>query len=374
MKFRHFLPTLIGSILVLAATAGIGWGLLAYKSRQIEAKKNQPPPPEVVESVGIVNVEETEFQLSTTTIGTIVAPKWMTLRTEASGRVTAVHIESGELVKEGQILIELDSSVETASRKAAEAKLQMATSALKRFSTLSESGAISSQELEQSQFDKDSAEAEIERLNAIIDRRTLKAPYDARVGLINLSVGQYLLEGVELTTLTGTGDDMYVDFAIPQSISSFIHKNQTVRVDAKGEQLEATVIAVDTRSDRITRNLMIRAECKVPEQRLSPNDSVNVFVEYGPKLKGAVIPSSAILRSPEGSYVYTVITDEQGVDRAVQRFIKTSQSIGNLVVVQEGLSVGDRIVSQGAFKLRPNLAVRETLLDSASATSVDGGS
>jgi multidrug efflux system membrane fusion protein len=86
---------------------------------------------------------------------------------------------------------------------------------------------------------------------------------------------------------------------------------------------------------------------------------MNVFIEYGPKNKAMVIPASAVLRSPEGSYVYVVVADDKGVDRAVPRPVKTMQNLDNLVVVQEGVVLGDRVISQGAFKLRPGLAVRD---------------
>lgn len=369
MQFPPIFRVLLGSATVLAATAGVGWGLMAYKARQIAAAKSKPAPPEMVESVRIEPVQESETQQSTTAIGTVVAPQWMTLRTEASGRIAAMHVHSGQTVKHGDLLLELDSSVEIASRKAAQAKLNMATRSLKRLTGLSESGAASSNELEQSQFDKESAEAEIERLDAVIAKRSLRAPYDARVGLINVSVGQYLPEGVELTTLTGTGDRFYVDFAVPQSISNFIHLGQRVTVQILDKRLDASVIAIDARSDRFTRNLMVRAECQSAESRLSPNDSVHVHIDYGPRSKAIVIPASAVLRSPEGAYVYTVVTDEKGVDRATPRPVKPLQTLDNSVVIQEGVALGERIISQGAFKLRPGLAVRDTRSGSAKAGS-----
>ena len=203
MKSRQTLSALVGSALVLIATAGIGWGLLAYKSGQIAGAKSKPAPAEVVESVRIDPVQESEFRQSTSAIGTVVAPQWMTVRTESSGRINALHVGSGQTVKKGDLLLELDCSVEIASRKAAQAKLNMATRALKRLTGLSESGAVSSTELEQSQFDKESAEAEIERLDAVIAKRSLRAPYDARVGLINVSVGQYLPEALVTLVMSG---------------------------------------------------------------------------------------------------------------------------------------------------------------------------
>jgi membrane fusion protein (multidrug efflux system) len=362
MKFSQFFRAFVGSAIVIAATAGIGWGLIAYKARQKAVAKSKPAPPEVVESVRIENVEESEYRQSTTSIGTVVAPQWMTVRTEASGRISALHVRSGQTVKQGDLLLELDCSVEIASKKSAQAKLNMATRSLKRLTGLSDTGAVSSTELEQSQFDKESAEAEIERLDAVIAKRSLRAPYDARVGLINVSLGQYLPEGVELTTLTGIGNFFYVDFAVPQSISSYIELNQPLWVQTLGKRLNATVLAVDARSDRFTRNLMVRAQCDASDDHPSPNDSVNVFIEYGPKNKAVVIPESAVLRSPEGSYVYTVVTDDKGVDRAAPRPVKTLQNLDNMVIVQEGVSLGDRIISQGAFKLRPGLAVRDVRL------------
>jgi membrane fusion protein, multidrug efflux system len=263
-QLKSLLETAIASVLLVGGTVCAGVGISWYKAYQTRVAQSKPTPAVAPEAVTIVEAKRIEYRHSTTSIGTIVAPRWLSLRSEASGRVAAVHMTSGQIVQEGDLLIELDCSVERASLRAALARLKMHKAAFERISTLGKNGTVSPQELELSVGDFENTQAEVQRLEAIIDRRSLRAPYRAKVGLTNVSLGQYLTEAVEITTLTGIDDFTYVDFTIPQRISGQLRVGQEVKIQNGNEELVGELVAIDTRSDRLTRSLMVRAKLKYP--------------------------------------------------------------------------------------------------------------
>ncbi len=360
MSFRKTLGTILGSLLMLAMCVGVAAGIYWYKQHQKSLASKKPPPPEVPESVSIESVTMLEYRPSTTAVGTVVAPRWMSLRSEVSGKIAAIHVESGATVAEGQTLIELDSSLEKPSLKAAQARQEIAYSSLRRIEKSFASDAISEQEMEQAKAELAYADAEVQRLEALIAKKTMIAPYAARVGLINVSIGQYLNEGLELTTLQGITDHVFIDFTLPQKIAGKLRLDQRVEIELLEKTAEAKVIAWDSRSDKVTRNMMVRARLDDPPSGILPNDSVKVMIEYGESIQAPSVPVSAVLRSPSGTQVFVVAKDDKGTERVAPRIVKTGSTVDQKVIVLDGLKTGDRIVSSGAFKLRQGLAVRDS--------------
>ena len=178
------LKTIIGSVvlllLVICVVSGIGY----TKYRMMTALR--PPAPEHPEIVEFASPELTSIRNSTTTVGTILAPRSLQLRTEVVGSVSKLSFASGQVVDDGQILLELDSSVEKAQLAGAQAAMEIAESTLKRTQQAAKLRAISELELEQATAIKSQAGADVMRLEAIISKKTMKAPFCARVGLFDI--------------------------------------------------------------------------------------------------------------------------------------------------------------------------------------------
>jgi membrane fusion protein (multidrug efflux system) len=225
------------------------------------------------------------------------------------------------------VLVALDTSVELAELRALEAQAKLAETMLQRRERLLEQRAISQDEADQARAQRDVAEAQTARLRAVIAKKTIRAPFRARIGLADVHPGQYLNEGVELTTLQGVSEDVHVDFAVAQSVAAGVRVGSTVQVSTSegGAPLNATVVAIDARVDPTTRNATIRARLAGGQNAPSPGASVRVLVPVGTSNNAVSIPVSALRKGPDGDHVW-VIVQENGAARAHERAVESGSA------------------------------------------------
>ncbi len=330
----------------------LGAGFIAYaKYQAIQAAMNAPPRPEMAEAVVLAKSKPIRVRQSTSSIGTVIAPQSVNLKTEMTGTVSAMSIQSGAIVEQGQVLVQLDTSVEKAQLQGAKAQQRIALSTYKRTKQAADAKAVTELELEQSEAILAQAESEVQRLEAIIRKKTLFAPFRARVGLCDVHLGQYLPEGTPIAMLQGIEDYIHIDFALPQKVADSIQLNDQVKLLLDSDPILAKIIAIDSQADKITRSLFARARVDHPPATMQPNDSVKVEVEFGPFIDGVLVPSSSIRRTPSGSFIFLAVPDDKGELRAKSQPIVPSKTIGEEVVVIHGLGTDALIVADGSFKL-----------------------
>ncbi len=351
----------LGSMLVLGSVIAIGGVLGWHKYKEITLAMIAPAPPEQAIAVTFADSTNVDYQYKTTVIGTVLAPQSIMLSNEIAGTVAKINFESGDTVNKDQKLVELDTSVERAQLKSATAKLKMAKSTLSRTKQAATNRAVSELEVEEAETAFTQAEAEISQLEAIIARKTLVAPFAARIGLSNTHVGQFLPSGSQIVMLQSVDDHLNVDFMIPQSAADFVKIKQEVKLSDESATYMATVAAIDAQADRSTRNLMVRAEIRPVPPQMLPGDSVRVLVEYGPKLNTAAVPVEALRHAPMKAFVYVVEPDKNGRLRARERQVKVGQMVGDRFSILSGLEIGTRVVADGSFKLRNDALVVDKL-------------
>jgi membrane fusion protein (multidrug efflux system) len=363
--------SIVGSIilvlLVLVAGAGVGW----FKYQSIQASMNKPHPPEMPAAVVLGVVEPVSFRQSVTTVGTVLAPQSIELRTEVAGTIQNISIESGGIVKQGDELLKLDDNVEQAQLQGAEAMVKIAESTFRRTREAANARAVSELELDQAEAKLAQAKAEVARLEAVIRKKTLTAPFPARVGLCDLHLGQYLPEGTRITMLQGIEDFVHIDFSMPQRVADEVQVGESISLLDRDRTFHAEIVAVDSQADRLTRSIMARARLSNPPPTMQPNDSVKVLVEYGTPVQAMVVPASSLRRSPTGSSVYVVRKDDQGSMRAHLVPVTPGGTRDSKVVVFQGLSVGQTIVADGSFKLHENALLVDSNAMAASETKSD---
>src|SRR5262245_39708723 len=211
----------IGSALLLGTLLTTGAALAAWKVSDLKktaaAAASQPEP---TEAVTATHATTTDYRPTTTSIGTVLALRSITLKNELAGTVRRVGLVPGQVVEAGALLVALDVSVEEADLEAQKAQAALAQTSLGRMETLSRGQAVSQEEVDQARAARDVAQAQMARTRAIIARKTIRAPFRARVGIADVHPGQYLTEGTELTTLQGVDEAAHVDFTVPQSVAS----------------------------------------------------------------------------------------------------------------------------------------------------------
>jgi membrane fusion protein (multidrug efflux system) len=359
--------------MLVAAVLVTGGGMAAWKlaaAQRAEAAAASLPEP--IEVVTAAAAAAREHRSTATAIGTVLATRSVTLSNEVPGTVRRVHLAPGRVVEAGTVLVALDVSVEEAELEALEARAELARTTLARYERMAEKQAASAIELDNARAERDITLADIARTRAIIERKTIRAPFRARVGIGDVHPGQFLEAGTLLTTLQGVEDAVHVDFSVAQSVAAALTEGDMVEVLAgagAGSRVSARVVAVDARVDPSTRNATVRARIEEAGGELAPGASVRVEVPVGSTDRVVVVPVSALRRGPAGDHVFVLEAGEDGATRARVRPVRTGPVLGDDVVLLSGVEPGERIAASGSFKLRDSALV--SVADGSSPTTTD---
>ena len=351
MKRQH---NWIKSIVLPAMVLMAGVGLAAWKYDAIQA--GEAGSASQTEPMGTVTgrvAKEIEHRQTTTSIGTVLALRSITLRNELAGTVRDVRLTPGQIVEAGTVLVGLDVSVEEAELKAQEAQAALAKTVLDRRQNLNHEMATTQEEVDRARADLDIARAQIARTKAIIARKTIRAPFRSRVGIADVHPGQYLNEGTLLTTLQGIDDAAHVDFTVPQQVAAALQEGDRVEVSAgSASPVTARIVALDARIDPATRNAVVRARIDGVATAPAPGSSVRVRVSVGAARKAVAIPVSALRKGPGGDQVFVIANDKDGRTRVHVQQVESGAMFGDEVVIHTGLTSGDQVAASGSFKLR----------------------
>ncbi|HXV26114.1 MAG TPA: efflux RND transporter periplasmic adaptor subunit [Alphaproteobacteria bacterium] len=347
--------------MVFLAMAGIGGGLAYYKYAEIaDATAATQAFPEPQEAVEAVRVRRAEWIATAKAVGTVVALRQVEIRNELAGTIAEVGFSSGEVVEAGQILIRFDTRQEEAELRAAEAEARLARLTLERREKLRSSPAVSAQELDKAREDFAAASARVSSLKIGIEKKTIRAPFRARIGLTDLQPGGYLDVGTPIAMLQGVDTDAYVDFSLPQDETSAIRPGALVELAAPqipGRSAKARIIAEDASVDSANRAVRFRALASGLGEALRPGAFVDVLAMTAPPKPALYVPLTAVRRAPYGEHVF-VLVKEDGRLRARQRIVETGPAQGDEIVILEGLAEGELIAAAGSFKLRDGLLVQ----------------
>jgi membrane fusion protein (multidrug efflux system) len=353
----------IGIIIVLVAVCGLG-GIKALQFKALAAAgKSFVPPPETVSSAV---VREEKWQGTLSAIGSIAAVQGVTITPELAGTVREIAFQSGEIVEKGALLVRLDTSSEEAQLRSLEAQVQWAKVSLDRESTLRTNQLVSQSDYDSADAAWKQAVANADATRAIIEKKTLRAPFAGRLGIRQINLGQYLDAGKPIVSLQSL-TPVYADFSLPQQELGQIKPGMRVRVTVDtypDRGFEGTLLAINPDLDPSTRSVGLRATFENADQALRPGMYAKVDLFLPEEHPVLVIPATSVLSAPFGDSVY-VIEPKAGRDGAEsglavrQQFVKTGEARGDLVTIVSGLKSGDRIVSAGVFKLRNGMSVTE---------------
>lgn len=350
------------SLIVVLGLALLVGGLVAVKAAQIntligygkEMEKAGPPP----ESVGTTVATSQRWEGTLSAVASVVSGKGVELSTEVPGIVTKLHFDSGDKVKKGDVLVELDSNVERAQLVSTKARRDLALTQLKRSQALVASGSISQAEADSDEATYKSLAADAAALEAQIARKVIRAPFSGKIGIREVNLGQYLAPGTRVAVLEST-DAVFADFTLPQRYLETLETDMTVRAyegDNPKPIAEGTVSAIEPAVDPITRNIKVRATLPNEEEKLRPGMFLRVEVVLPDQDKVVAIPLTAVVRASYGDSVFRVEdgTGPDGKPRKIarQQFVKLGESRGDFVAVLDGVKEGDELVTSGAFKLR----------------------
>lgn len=286
-------------------------------------------------------------------VGSIEPVQGVLLEAEAAGIVDAINFFNGEKVKEGDLLIQLDVDVEKAQLKAAKANARLAESEYARAKRLRESGNVPESDLDRAIADLDRANADVENIQAVIDRKTIRAPFSGTLGIRHINMGQYVPMGAELVSLQAY-EKVYVNFTLPQQALAKVDSGMPVilKSDAYPDRtFEGVITALSPQVDPVTRTIELQGTLDNPDGALRAGLFVEVAVLLPETDKVIAVPATAIVYAPYGNSIFLVKDGEESELQAVQRFIRTGRSLGDFIQIIDGIEAGDEVVSAGTFKL-----------------------
>jgi membrane fusion protein (multidrug efflux system) len=364
----RYVFAILGVLVVVGALVGLKVSQISLLIHNGAAAQKAGPPPEVVASA---TAQEQTWESSLAAIGTVSASKGVLVSNDAAGVVSRINFESGATVREGQILVELDSAVERSQLASAEARSQLAEINAGRSRMLLKTDAVPRSTLDNDEAVQKTSVADSAALRAQISRKVVRAPFSGRLGIRLINLGQYLNSGTSIAELDAL-DSVFVDFTLPQERLAAVKLGMPVRVTLEGDDTlvrTGTIAALSPEVDSLTRAVKFRATIDNKDEKLRPGMFVRAAVILPEQDKVVAVPATSVVRAAYGDSVFVIedrtadslgaatTPDGRPIRVARQQFVRLGGARGDFLAVAAGLSPGDQIVSVGAFKLRNNSGV-----------------
>ncbi len=350
----------LGSLLVVVLVIG------GVKGMQIGAMMAAgAATPEPTETVSTFDAETQHWPNTFKAIGTVEASEGITITAEVAGKVKRIAFKSGDLVKKGTVLIEQETVNEKAQLSAAEARLRLAKANLERLTQLRKKNTVSQSDLDAGTQQMQSAQGDVDDLKATLEKKIVRAPFDGRLGIRLVDLGQDLRVGGEIVSLQAT-NTVRVNFPVPQFWLVQMTRGLPVTVNAGNGSdavLKGEITAIGAEINSTTRNALVQTYLNNEKGLLLPGMAVEAEVTLSEPQEVLAVPSTAVIYAPFGDTVFVIEKgDKPGSMRARQQFVRLGKARGDFVEVIDGLKPGEKVASAGAFKLLNGQAVTVSTL------------
>ncbi|MCL6414742.1 efflux RND transporter periplasmic adaptor subunit [Aestuariirhabdus sp. Z084] len=344
-------------VLALVLVFGGIFGFELFKQEKIaEYMASYKPAPVTVSAT---NAQQEHWVPFLASVGTLLSLQGVDLASEQQGIVSSIQFRSGQTVKKGALLLQLDDSVEQANLKSFNAQLNLAQLNFNRDKALITRNAISQTRFDQSKAELDQALAQVQQTRATIQQKSIKAPFSGRIGIRQVEVGQFLSSGDAIATLQAA-ERLYVDFNLPEQNVPLLREGLKVEFNVEAHP-ETTFVgqiqAIDSRIDTNTRNILVRAVVDNPEGLLTPGMFAAIRVLVGEAEPVITLPETAIAYSLYGDTVFLVETDADGGMTVQRKAIRTGRIQNDHVEIIEGVKVNDQVITSGQLKLNNGTSI-----------------
>lgn len=320
-----------------------------------QAAANMMMPPTVVTAQ---KINEAEWEELIPATGSVSALQGVTVSAEVGGRITGIFFESSDSVKVGQNLIQLDTVSEKSQLDSAIAAEELARAELSRQKKLRRNKLTSDEAVDRAEAQLKDSTAQVGVIKALIDKKTVRAPFSGRLGFRQVDLGQILSVGEPIVTLQSM-TPLYVEFSVPQQKLSLLQNDMDVRIrsDAHPETVfQGKIAHIDLEVDPVTRNIQVQALVENADEKLRIGMFVNVELLLPQKRTVLPVPATAILYASFGNSIF--IIDEQKNEASGeielvlrQQFVTLGLARGDFIDITDGLKTGETLVTSGVFKL-----------------------
>ncbi|WP_410857199.1 efflux RND transporter periplasmic adaptor subunit [Paraburkholderia sp. SIMBA_054] len=353
MTMRMIIMLICVGVLLAAL---VGFNLFkAHMMRKFMAS-NATPAATVTSAVA--RYQSWQPQLSA--VGSLRAVRGVDVTTEVPGLVREIPFSSGQEVKTGQVLVRLNDDSDRALLASLQAAAELAQTVYKRDKAQYDIQAIAKAQLDADAADLKSKRAQVDQQAALVEKKTIRAPFAGRVGITTVNPGQYINPGDAIVTLQAI-DPIYADFYLPQQQLGQLQVGQTVVVDTNAynsRTFDGKIRSINPRVDKATRNVQIEATVDNRERKLLPGMYANVKIDAGNEERYLTLPQTAITYNPYGATVFVVKPGEHKdahgkvMPIAQQVFITPGPTRGDQVAILKGIGEGTQVVTSGQLKLK----------------------
>ncbi|HTP47319.1 MAG TPA: efflux RND transporter periplasmic adaptor subunit [Casimicrobiaceae bacterium] len=351
---KRMVIMLVAVGVLLGGLVGFNW----FKGYMMQKYMASAPIP--TSTVTAMKVDYQQWQPQLSAVGTLRAVRGVDVTSEVAGLVRSLHFKSGDEVKEGQVLAQLNADSDIAQLHSLEAAADLAATVYERDKQQLEAEVISKAQVDTDAGDLKSKRAQVAQQAALVEKKTIRAPFAGKLGISTVNPGQYLNAGDKLVTLQ-TIDPIYIDFNLPQQQLPQVAIGQkvTLTTDAyKGITFEGKVNAINPKVDTSTRNVQIEATLPNAKRQLLPGMFATVKLNSGDEQRYLTLPQTAITYNPYGDTVFVVKESDKKDDKGnavltvQQVFVTTGPSRGDQIAVLKGVEPGTQVVTSGQVKLK----------------------
>ena len=336
---------------------GAIFGYKAFIARMIRKAMSANRQPPV--TVSAMMAEYTTWQPHIQAIGTTRAVRGVDVTTEIAGLVESLNFKSGERVEKGRLLVQLNADADVALLRSLRAEADLARTTLERDRQQYVIKAISQATLDIAAADLKSKEAQVAQQEALVAKKSVRAPFDGRVGITFVNPGEYLNPGEKIVTLQDVRS-ILVDFFVPQKEIARFAAGQTVDITTDaypGRTFQGKITVINPSVDSQTRNVQIETALDNPRGELLPGMFVSVIIRIGQPQQHLTLPQTAVSYNPYGDTVFIIESKREGPEGrpmlvARQIFVELGETRGDQVAVLKGIKEADMVVTAGQLKIK----------------------
>ena len=361
---------LILVLLFLTMLFGGVFGWKYYAEQQKAALMSTPRPPAVISSA---TVQRETWQPVLKAVGSLVASNGVVIANEVVGVVNSIAFESGQSVTKGDVLLTLNDEVDQADLASLNAAEKLANLNYKRLNKLIHENTTSQSSLDEARAQLDSTRAQLQAKQAIIRKKTVRAPFSGILGIRKVDIGQYLAPGTEIVSLQAL-EPIFADYSLPERYLQQLSAGQPMNVQVlayPGREFKGRVSAISPRIATGSRSVRIRATLENPEQLLRPGMFAEVATELPARNNVLTLPERVISYAPYGNTVFLLVKKDNQL-LVERRQVQTGEVRDGQVEIIDGLAEGDVVAADGINKLRNGQAVKidnQVKLDAAPTAS-----
>ncbi len=350
-------PQMRKMLLIVGIVFGIIFAWYGIKKIGFAYLMSHYVPPPVTVSSSIATTKN--WQGNLTSVGTLAAVNGVDISAEVPGIVKEIHFESGQFVKQGDILVLLDMSIEQAQLQDNQAQLKLSQLNYNRNKALVARSAVSQAELDKLTAQLQQSQAGVEQIQAKIRQKTITAPFSGKIGIRMIDIGQYVSAGTTMVTLQSM-DPLYVKFNLPEQYLNDLYLQQPVEVAVNLEGVQpfsGTITAINSKVDQATRNILVQATIPNKDFQLYPGMYALVKVLLREHKDVVTLPQTAISYSLHGDSVYVIKPDGKDkhgkpILKAFREYVTVGERRGDEIAILKGVNPGEQVVTSGQLKLQ----------------------